>query len=431
MPQLTNLNTFPYFDDFDKKSNYHKVLFKPGQPVQARELTTMQSILQNQIEQFGNHVFKDGSVVIPGTLSVRSKQYNIELERTFAGIDVFQYTDALTGVEIVGSESGVRGRVEVVDGNRLFVDILTSGNESEFSEFIVGESITTTDTVNITESNISSFPEGAEIGVIGNVFRGCIAKLTSGVFFLRGYFVEVEDSTVVISSEEPNPTCSIGFLINELLTDSFDDESLYDNSQGFINYAAPGADRLQIEVTLVTSYRGEFDDEFPQNYVEIAKVTNGTISSSKIENPSYNILGDELARRTFDESGHYYVKPFTLDVRESLRDFKGNNGIFNDSELTLFGQIPRDDIGIYDVSPGKAYIFGYEVDMSSNSLLDFSKPRETKQFEDQAITYVTGPTLSLNRSFGAPEVGVSTTYTLSLRDERVGATQTNAPGKEI
>ena len=50
MPQKTNLNTNPYYDDFSQSKNFHKVLFKPGFPVQARELTTIQSILQNQIE---------------------------------------------------------------------------------------------------------------------------------------------------------------------------------------------------------------------------------------------------------------------------------------------------------------------------------------------------------------------------------------------
>ena len=52
MPQQTNLNVAPYFDDFDSSNDYHKVLFKPGYPVQARELTTLQSILQNQVMIF-------------------------------------------------------------------------------------------------------------------------------------------------------------------------------------------------------------------------------------------------------------------------------------------------------------------------------------------------------------------------------------------
>ena len=66
MPQKTNLNINPYYDDFDKANNFYRVLFKPGYPIQARELTTLQSILQSQIESFGSHIFKEGSMVIPG-----------------------------------------------------------------------------------------------------------------------------------------------------------------------------------------------------------------------------------------------------------------------------------------------------------------------------------------------------------------------------
>ena len=68
MPQKTNLNINPYYDDFSKDSNFYKVLFNPGKPVQARELTTLQSILQDQIESFGSHMFKEGSMVIPGNI---------------------------------------------------------------------------------------------------------------------------------------------------------------------------------------------------------------------------------------------------------------------------------------------------------------------------------------------------------------------------
>ena len=65
MPQKTNLNISPYYYDFDKEDKFYKVLVKPGFPVHARELTTLQSSLQNQIESFGSHIFKDGSMVIP------------------------------------------------------------------------------------------------------------------------------------------------------------------------------------------------------------------------------------------------------------------------------------------------------------------------------------------------------------------------------
>ena len=65
MSQSTNLNVNPYYDDFDSQKNYYKVLFKPGVTVQARELTTLQSILQDQIEKFGSSFYANGGIVIP------------------------------------------------------------------------------------------------------------------------------------------------------------------------------------------------------------------------------------------------------------------------------------------------------------------------------------------------------------------------------
>ena len=111
MPQETNLNVAPYFDDFDPQSNYHKVLFKPAYPVQARELTGLQSILQNQIEQFGNHIFKEGAKVIPGNLSYLNNFKGIQIETSYLGIPVSLYLDKLIGKKITGATSGVTAEV--------------------------------------------------------------------------------------------------------------------------------------------------------------------------------------------------------------------------------------------------------------------------------------------------------------------------------
>ena len=59
----TNLNVSPYFDDYDEAKEFYRVLFRPGVSVQVRELNQLQSIFQNQIERFGNHVFKNGTIV--------------------------------------------------------------------------------------------------------------------------------------------------------------------------------------------------------------------------------------------------------------------------------------------------------------------------------------------------------------------------------
>lgn len=63
MPLENTLNVNPYFDDFDAAKEYYRILFKPGVAVQTRELNQLQSVLQNQIERFGNHVFKSGTIV--------------------------------------------------------------------------------------------------------------------------------------------------------------------------------------------------------------------------------------------------------------------------------------------------------------------------------------------------------------------------------
>ena len=114
MPQETNLNVNPYFDDFDKNKNFYKVLFKPGSPVQARELSGLQSILQNQIEQFGTHFFKEGSKIIPGNTTYDNNYTCIQIESNFLGIPVSSYINQLVGVRITGATSEVTATVRKV-----------------------------------------------------------------------------------------------------------------------------------------------------------------------------------------------------------------------------------------------------------------------------------------------------------------------------
>ena len=57
-------------------------------------------------------------------------------------------------------------------------------------------------------------------------------------------------------------------------------------------------------------------------------------------------MTDELARRTYAESGDYYVKSFGINVRDSLNNFKGNRGIFNSDQTTYAGSTPSEDLAI-------------------------------------------------------------------------------------
>jgi len=216
-------------------------------------------------------------------------------------------------------------------------------------------------------------------------------------------------------------------FINEEVINSDIDEELNDNSQGFNNYAAPGADRLKISVSLFKKDLTDFNDN---NFIELATILDGVIKTVRTPK-DYNLIQDELARRTYAESGDYYVTPFDLSIKESLNDGLGNRGVFNQGQFTYGGSTPSENLAIYQVSPGKAFVRGYEVETTSPVFLDSDKPRTTSTLKDLSINYNTGSTLTLNRVFGSPLIGIGNTYVLSLRDSRVGTASTIAAGKEI
>ena len=55
----TIFSTSPHFDDYDETKQFVRILFRPGRAVQARELTQLQTIIQGQVERFGNGIYKD------------------------------------------------------------------------------------------------------------------------------------------------------------------------------------------------------------------------------------------------------------------------------------------------------------------------------------------------------------------------------------
>ena len=89
MPSKTDFNVSPYFDDYSEDKKFHRVMYRPAFAVQARELTTQQSITQNQIEKFGDHMFKHGAMVVPGSTLVKNQAEEEGLDKIFieAGFD--------------------------------------------------------------------------------------------------------------------------------------------------------------------------------------------------------------------------------------------------------------------------------------------------------------------------------------------------------
>ena len=444
MPQQTNLNVAPYFDDFDASNDYHKVLFKPGYPVQARELTTLQSILQNQVEKFGQHFFKEGARVIPGNISYNSTYYAVKLNNTYQGVPVSAFADQLVGTEISGLVSGVRAVVDKIllptdsEENTLtlyvnYIGANTTNNSTQ--QFNDGEELVCNDILASGLLGNTTINAGTAFALTlsnNNGANGCSFMIDEGVYFIRGQFVTVNKETLILDQYSNKPNYRIGLNIVEEIINADLDESLNDNSQGYNNYGAPGADRLRVTVSLFKKSLDDFDDN---NFIELATVKDGVLrSKTKTGNSGSTPFDDNVAEKIFDTDGDFTVKDFDSVVVESLDDGLGNNGLFKDGEFTYGGQPAADDKIVYKMSPGKAYVRGYDVEIPESVFLDAPKTRTTKEVKDEPIEYNTGTTFTLNNVHGSPLVGLGNTYTVSLRNDRTFQVQADPVsnfGKEI
>jgi hypothetical protein len=426
MPQSTNLNRNPYYDDFSDSKNFYKVLFKPGVSVQTRELTTLQSILQNQIEKLGGAFFKKNSVVVPGGFAYDSSFYAVEVEKTYKGIDVESYFENLVGKTLTGRTSNVTAKVEKVlsreessRSNTTFYIKYQTSSSQDFSSSIFsdGEELVVNEDINLgTSSLLSGSAVAKTISPTNRTSTsvGSAAKIDDGVYFIRGFFVNISKDVLVLDQYTNSPSYRVGLNINEQIVGVNDDSSLYDNAQGFSNYAAPGADRLKISLSLTKKSLTDFNDE---NFIELFRVENGNLIQIKNETEN-SFLEDILARRTFDESGNYYVNAFNVEALESLNNNLGNGGIYSEGQTTSNNITSSKDTAVIKVSPGKAYVKGYEVP-TKTELLNLPKPRTTKRVESSSSAFSVGNLIRVNNVRNTPNIGLTTSGTISLYDQRL------------
>jgi hypothetical protein len=435
MPQNTNLNVSPYFDDFSEQKGYQRVLFKPGTPIQSRELTTLQSILQNQIEKFGKHFFKEGSVVIPGQIGYDDQYYSVQIDDSHLGIPVSSYIEKFVGKSIQGEISGVTAVVENYitneqseRGNYTLYIKYKNSSSSDFTTrtFIDGENLISLEDVDYTLSTIQRNTSFATAIISNSTSIGSAAKIEEGVYFIRGFFLTVSKQTIILDQYDNSPSYRVGLFIDEEIAVSSNTyNDLFDNAQGFSNYSAPGADRLKISLNLIKKPIDDFNDE---NFVELMRLDSGILIKF-VKNSDYNLIRSEFARRTYDESGDYYVKPFNVFLKDSLNDKVGNSGIYSEKQKTSQGNFPSDDLACLSISPGKAYVRGYEIETISNVNVDVEKPRTTEKAFNSSIPFNIGRKIIVNNVFGSIPVGFGSTSQVSLYSDRTSSVGVSSGSK--
>jgi hypothetical protein len=387
-----DFNVAPYYDDYETnaKEQYYRILFRPSVALQARELTQLQSTLQNQITQFANHTFEDGAMVIPGQTALDKEYGFIKVGGTYNSADVELYRAEFLNTIITGQTTGVTAKVvgtaanDGTDPITLFVKYTSSGTDKVTKQFAQNEVVT---------SNAST-PRSAQIdNVSGSVGFGSAANIQPGVYYVNGTFAFVTTQTLVLDKYTNTPSYRIGLTVTESIISSTEDSNLNDNAAGSPNFAAPGANRYKIELTLA---KKSLTDTTDQNFIELIRVNNGVISKH-VRSTDYSVLEDTFARRTYDESGDYTVRPFGIDIREHL--LNGNNrGIYTSANGGADSKLA---VGL---EPGKAYVRGYEIEKVSTTFVDVDKARDTEQVVNSVVSYDLGNYTLVNTTTNVPDI---------------------------
>ena len=309
MAQNTNLNVTPYYDDFDKDKNFYRVLFRPGFPIQARELTTMQSILQNQIESMGTATFKEGAMVIPGQVGYDLNVQAILIQESFLGSEVETYRDQLDGAIIEGLTTGVRAKVlysiSATTSEKgyitLYVKYIDSGDTTSSTSsktFQINEQLIADKEITFGSTLIEIGTPFAQLLPVNATEVGSAAYISEGVYYIRGHFVNVPTAYLLLDQYSNNPSYRVGLEVLESIITPEDDESLNDNAAGTSNYSAPGGHRFRIKTQFVKRL---IEDDADKDFIELLRINKSRVENF-VNRTAYSELERSMARRTYEES---------------------------------------------------------------------------------------------------------------------------------
>jgi hypothetical protein len=238
-------------------------------------------------------------------------------------------------------------------------------------------------------------------------------SVSEGSIYQKGHFLRVNGGSILVEKYANTPdNVSVGFTTIESISNSSIDESLLDNAGGFLNQNAPGADRLTLKPTLTVRNTDGEDETF----LPLIKFSQG--KHFQINNTTqYNQLGDELAIRTFENSGNFVLDTFNLSTKST--DLIANS----DSEFT------------YVIDPGHAYIGGYRVRTERSFSKNVEKSTETRIVENTSSDINYGNYIRVNNFAGV--VPFDSASVISLRNSKGNyitvnnASTISAPGSEI
>lgn len=370
-----NFNQYPYNDDFSQTKNFHRILFKPGVSVQARELTQAQTILQDQITKFGNHIFKNHTIVSGGRISINQQVSFLKLESVdqnnndlvvsnFLNKTVKNSTGTVVAKVVNVAEAITDEKLTLLEPPTLILSYL-SDKTFNSGDIVYADSETLT--AEVIRADSSYQPASG---------KSSIASIDEGVFYVDGYFVYVSKQTETIEEYTNTPTARIGLSIEQTIVNSDQDFSLLDPALGESNYQAPGADRYKIFLRLVVKPLTLDEDS---TFIELCRIQDGVIQKAVVDT-EYSELDNYFAKRTFDTNGDFIVNRFKITTEAT-----GNT---NSSTFKI------------KVGPGKAFVQGYYVENTGELSFISNKARANSSAIDKLITMNYGNYLNVDNLVG-------------------------------
>jgi len=371
-----NFNVGPYYDDFDPTKNFHRILFKPGFAVQARELTQSQTILQNQVSSFASSIFSQNTPVAGGQVTTNLNCYYLKLNPTnpsggtvtaadFAN-QIIQDTSGVVLAKVIATVETTTVGTVVGDPPTLVVSYLSG------AQFTDGMTIATTTLQTTIYATIatSSLSTGSSTGLsstasVANgtfyIVNGYSVSETNGQTYSIGNFVDVSPQTIVLDKYDNTPSFRVGLQINETIYDYVNDTSLLDPAIGASNYQAPGADRYVITLTLTSLPLTPGNDD---GFIELLRIENGSIVK-QVDGTVYSTIDEYFAKRDYETNGDYIVEGFALTPSAN------SLGISSKYDMK--------------VSKGVAYVHGYRVENQSQVILTNDRAQSTANINNNAV----------------------------------------------
>ena len=355
-------------------------------------------------------------MVVPGEISFNNNYSYIKISSFSQGFSLSQFL----GATLTGETTGVVAKVlnatseTSADSATFFIRYESSGTSSTTRKFQEGEILSTdivgspTAVVGITGSARPTVyrPVGSATTVAltqnSATGNGSAVFVQEGIYYVNGHFVRNAAQTLIVDKYSTTPTCRVGFLVQEELITPDEDNSLNDNAAGFSNYAAPGAHRLKITLTLASR---DIEAAVENNFIELLRIRDGVIER-RVEKKSWSDIEDILARRTYDESGDYIVRNYSLEVKNHNDDGL-NNGVYSlgtDGTYNGLNLEQSEDSIVAALSPGKAYVRGYEIESTSTRYKTFDRARDTLTRDRVSMTVPGGSYLNIQNVYGTVDL---------------------------